>query len=169
MRLRRCTAPCCSPRAIALFIVGSTAYLLGTARGLQPNPTGMGTHLALGLPTCTFILKTGYPCPTCGVTTSFAYFVRGRLLASFHAQPAGFVLAGALALVLFAASWTLVTGRPPVLRSRSIPPGNAASTDEWRRWFTPQRVTTWAIGVILFGWTYKIVAGLLLGTLPVRT
>ena len=35
----------------------------------------MGTHQQLGLPPCNFVTLTGYPCPACGMTTSFALLV----------------------------------------------------------------------------------------------
>ncbi len=128
----------------------------------------MGTHAALGMPPCTFPMLTGYPCPTCGMTTSFAYFARGRLLASFHAQPAGFAFATVLAAALFGACWTLVTGGLLLSRSERFP----ATTPGWKLWCerfaTPPRVTAIVLGVMLFGWLYKIAAGLLSGTLPIN-
>jgi hypothetical protein len=70
------------------------------------------THRQLGLPPCTFKELTGLPCPSCGMTTSFALLVRGDLMSSLRANAAGTVLA-----VLWAAAipWLLlcgVTGRP---------------------------------------------------------
>lgn len=59
---------------------------------LSPSAEGHGTHRQLGLPPCGFLTVTGYPCPSCGLTTSFAYFVRGNVLDSLRAQPFGTVL-----------------------------------------------------------------------------
>jgi hypothetical protein len=77
----------------------------GQARRLE-------THRQLGLPPCTFKELTNLPCPSCGMTTSFALLVRGDLMSSLRANAAGTVLA-----VLWAAAipWLLlcgVTGRP---------------------------------------------------------
>lgn len=69
--------------------------VLGIARWLRPDPSGFGTHQQLGLLPCTFRSITGYGCPSCGMTTAFAWFVRGRLDASWGTNPAGCLLAGA--------------------------------------------------------------------------
>jgi hypothetical protein len=69
------------------------AGLLGLARTLKPDPRGFGTHTQLGLPPCIFATATGRLCPTCGMTTSFAWFARGRLDRSWQTNPAGCLLA----------------------------------------------------------------------------
>lgn len=51
------------------------------------------THTKLGLPPCSFKLLTRVPCPSCGLTTSFALLVRGDLKNSLRANAAGTVLA----------------------------------------------------------------------------
>lgn len=155
-------------RAATLLILSAAASLFGLAGRLSPSSTGMGTHAALGLPPCTFPMLTGYPCPTCGITTSFAYFARGRLLAAFHAQPAGFAIATALAVVLFGACWTLVTGRSAISEWNRFPTATRGWKSWWRPLATPPRVTALILGVILFGWLYKIAVGLLAGTLPIK-
>ena len=71
------------------------------ARGLEPDPRGYGTHLKLGLPPCVTLRSTGLPCPTCGLTTSFAWLARFRPVEAVKANPAGPVLAGwGMALVV---------------------------------------------------------------------
>src|SRR6185312_12826777 len=50
------------------------ASMLVVARGLEPDPRGFGTHTQLGLWPCAFRATTGRSCPTCGMTTSFAWF-----------------------------------------------------------------------------------------------
>lgn len=64
------------------------------------------THTQLGLPPCTFRVATGWPCPACGMTSSFALFVRGDLWHSMQANVAGTLLA--LVALLFI-PWALVT------------------------------------------------------------
>lgn len=74
--------------------------LLLTARSLTPSASGVGTHLALGLPPCGFLAWSGLPCPTCGLTTAFAHLARGELLHSLAANPLGLPLfAGALVML----------------------------------------------------------------------
>jgi len=66
--------------------------LLVTSRILTPHPRGLGTHVALGLPPCGFLLAFGLPCPTCGLTTAFAQLARFELLASVRTHPLGLPL-----------------------------------------------------------------------------
>lgn len=69
------------------------AGVLGLSRSLTPDPRGYGTHTQLGLRPCTFAGLTGRLCPTCGMTTAYAWFVRGRIDRSWGANPAGCLLA----------------------------------------------------------------------------
>ena len=75
----------CSFLAAAACLAG----LLVVARSLEPDPRGFGTHTQLGLPPCAFLAVTGRLCPTCGMTTSFAWLTRGRIDRSWQANPAG--------------------------------------------------------------------------------
>jgi hypothetical protein len=63
------------------------------AASLQPDPRGFGTHRQLGLPPCIVRLVFGIPCPSCGMTTSFACLTRGQFEDAFRANPAGLLLA----------------------------------------------------------------------------
>jgi hypothetical protein len=80
----------------ALGLVG----VFGVARWLRPDPRGFGTHTQLGLYPCMFAQVTGRPCPTCGMTTSFAWFVRGRFDRSWRSNPAGSLLAPTCVLLI---------------------------------------------------------------------
>jgi hypothetical protein len=60
---------------------------------IRPDPSGMGTHRQLGLPPCGWLAASGYPCPTCGMTTSFSAAAHVQARAAFHAQPFGALLA----------------------------------------------------------------------------
>src|SRR3954471_20120678 len=88
-------------RAIALLIALVALAPLVVASNLTPNHSGMETHLALRLFPCEFLRVTGLPCPSCGMTTSFAWFVRGNWLASFYVQPMGFILALLCAMIFW--------------------------------------------------------------------
>jgi len=85
------------------------------------------------------------------MTTAFALAVRGRWLAAFHAQPAGWMFfMGVLAAAGLALS-TLVSGKVWCFNWYRVSPGWLALA---------------VVGLLLLGWGYKIVAGLLNGSLP---
>jgi Protein of unknown function (DUF2752) len=90
-----------------LGIATLATVTLGIARALTPAPAGFGTHQQLGLPACTFLHWTGYPCPSCGLTTCFAHAAHGDLLAAFIAQPFGVLLFLMTALAVPAALYCI--------------------------------------------------------------
>jgi hypothetical protein len=63
------------------------------AAGLDPSPAGLGTHQQLGFPPCTLRILADIRCPSCGMTTAWAHFVRGQWARSLSANPGGFLLA----------------------------------------------------------------------------
>jgi hypothetical protein len=65
-----------------------------------------GTHTQMGLGECGFLKYTGVPCPSCGMTTSFALLVRGDLLGSLWANWAGTALALCALFMIF---WCLAS------------------------------------------------------------
>lgn len=79
--------------------------LFVVATSLNPEPRGFGTHQQLGLPPCSLRTLFGIPCPTCGMTTSFAHFVRADLADACRANPAGLVVAVCAFLFI---PWSLV-------------------------------------------------------------
>lgn len=116
-----------------LALVGLAAGLaagFALAASLDPDPRGYGTHQQLGLPPCSLQLFWGVPCPSCGATTAFAYFVRGQWLAAASAN------LSALGLAMVAAAmipWSLYS---------------AAIGRCWRV-AQPEVVAAWSLGVIL--------------------
>lgn len=82
-----------SERIFLLLVVSGIVSVMATAALLTPDPRGFGTHLQLGLPECWFRSATGFNCPNCGMTTSFAWFVRGEWRRSFQANSSGSLLA----------------------------------------------------------------------------
>jgi Protein of unknown function (DUF2752) len=110
-------------RAFAAVMSLGCMALLVTAALLKPDPSGMGTHLALGLAPCGFLQATGLPCPTCGMTTSWAWFARGNLAASVWVQPMGTLLALLTAMVFWSAGYIAVSGRAAHHLIRYVPTG----------------------------------------------
>ncbi len=76
---------------IYLILIAIASFTLVIARILQPSPKGFGTHEQLGLPPCAFLHLTGFPCPGCGLTTSFAHAARFDFHLAFVAQPFGLI------------------------------------------------------------------------------
>ncbi len=105
---------------LASFAVAVLAVLI-TARWLRPDPQGFGTHTQLGLPPCSFRVLTGYPCPACGMTTAFAWTLRGRLDRAFFANPGGAVMAPLCFLTLPWLLFAAITGHPRPFRSAEVP------------------------------------------------
>ncbi len=85
--------------------------LLGTARYLTPAQSGLGTHEQLGLPPCTAILLWGKPCPTCGMTTSWAWAMRGNLVEAARANVGGLMLVAIAIGYLPASCYFFLVGR----------------------------------------------------------
>jgi hypothetical protein len=74
--------------------------VLAVALWLKPAACGYGTHTQLGLPPCNFLMVTHLPCPSCGLTTSFAYAIRWQFWKAFMANPFGlFAFFGTVALI----------------------------------------------------------------------
>jgi hypothetical protein len=85
-------------RALLIILAACWVTVFGVALSLDPYtdagvPLTMETHRQLGLPACTFKELTGLPCPSCGMTTSFALLIRGDVVNSARANFAGMALA----------------------------------------------------------------------------
>ena len=141
----------------AAWVALACGAVLGVAIHLHPDPRGLGTHRQLGLGPCGFILTTGLPCPTCGMTTAFSHTVRGRLIAAFLAQPAGMLLALATIVTFATSLWVLVVGRMPRWPLRLA------------MWLSPYRLLLILLVVLLAAWGFKLAWGLATGELPIRS
>lgn len=129
-------------RLTALGVVAGCVAILGVAAWIDPNPGGVGTHRQLGFGACGFLLTTGLPCPTCGMTTSFAHTVRGQLFSAFWSQPAGALLALLTAGLALLGVVVAITGRRLEVN--------------WYR-INPMRVMVGCIVIFLGSWVFKIV------------
>jgi hypothetical protein len=95
------TVPALGPwvRGTLLGLTGGLVVVFALAAWLDPydasgRPLRMESHRQLGLPPCTFYTVTGgFPCPSCGMTTSFALLMHGDLGNSLRANAAGTLLA----------------------------------------------------------------------------
>lgn len=138
-------------RLAGAALAAACASVLALAWWLSPSPAGYGTHEQLGMLPCSFLVKTGYPCPSCGMTTAVAAAVHGRVMESLRAQPFGVVLAGFLALLAAAGAAQALTGRAAL----------AALRVRWW-WFLA------ALGGMLAGWAIVVGMGLAASRLPIR-
>lgn len=102
-------------------LAAACLLVLLTAATLKPSPDGLGTHEELGLHECEWLEHTGFPCPSCGMTTSWTWFAHGNLAASFYIQPMGFVLAILCVMLFWSSVYLAATGRNPSLLLRHIP------------------------------------------------
>ena len=125
--------------------------VLWIAHELSPRRAGYGTHENLGLPPCSFLARTGYPCPSCGLTTATTAVVHGEFRAAWFAHPMGFVIVAGLAAVGLLGLAELLGGRDFL---RLLRPG---------AWWAVV-----ALGSLLGGWGFKVAYGLATGLLPVR-
>ncbi|MFN3168380.1 MAG: DUF2752 domain-containing protein [Phycisphaeraceae bacterium] len=113
------------------------------AATLTPSDAGMGTHTQMGLPDCGFKVITGYPCATCGCTTSFAHAANGSLLTSFLNQPFGALLALFCAMLALVSAWSAWSGM---------------SMTHVGRFAANKRTILCWLAVLLVAWGYKAAA-----------
>src|SRR5262245_9921000 len=95
-----------------LLVLGALAFVFLAAYWLHPDPRGLGTHEQLFLPPCWFHWLTGIPCPSCGLTTSFAFLAKGDVWNGIRVHPLGPVLFLLAALGFVHAAVSLVRRRP---------------------------------------------------------
>lgn len=98
-------------RGALLLMAAGFALVFFIATQVQPyNDDGTAmrsaSHQTIGLPACRFKEMTDIPCPSCGMTTSFALLVRGDISNSMRANWVGTGLAVFCALLI---PWCLVS------------------------------------------------------------
>lgn len=132
-------------RVAGVFFGGGAGLVLGIAMHLTPDPHGFGTHRQLGLGACTMLQITGWPCPMCGMTTTFSLFAHLRPMEAIANQPFGVVLFPVTVVLAALGAIDVLLGRGALRAALSKVQRNERA---------------WA-GVLLFGmiggWLYKCV------------
>ena len=132
-------------RLVSLALGLPSWAVLGVALYLTPETKGFGTHQQLGLGGCTVLTLTGWPCPMCGMTTTFTHMAHLSPWMALKTQPFGVVL---FLLTLATALLALTEGLRP--RGR------------WRRLWAfvaeyENRIALALLAGLAAGWIYKIV------------
>jgi hypothetical protein len=109
-------------RGVLLGVALGLGAVFVTACRLNPynedgTPRRMETHRQLNLPPCSFKVATGMPCPSCGMTTSFALLMHGDPINSLRANAVGTLLAVFGLVVMPWSVASAVLRRPLFLRS----------------------------------------------------
>ena len=132
-------------RLIGVIIGPPSVAILATAAWLTPSPQGFGTHQQLGLSPCTVLAFTGWPCPMCGMTTTFAHLAHGHLISGLLNQPFGLVL---FTCTLIAAGVGVADLILPRGRWRPV----------WGWMIRHELLVAWLLlGGMVGGWIYKMV------------
>jgi hypothetical protein len=140
-----------SVRLRGLVVAAPIMAVMAVAAYLHPDERGMGTHEQLHMGACNFVCTTGWPCPTCGMTTSFSALAHGQVGLAFRAHAFGPVLVAAMMAIWALAMAELTTGRSFLGRLR------------WRWWW----LICGLVGLAC-GWGLKAYLGWADGTFPIR-
>jgi Protein of unknown function (DUF2752) len=94
-----------------IAMAASMVFVFYLATRVQPyfddgTPMRQASHRSLGLPSCRFQEMTDLPCPSCGMTTSFALLVRGDVWNSMRANWVG---TGLAVFCLLFIPWSVVS------------------------------------------------------------
>ena len=133
-----------SPRILGLFVLCPSFVTLLVARLLEPDPSGMGTHLQLGLNPCSFWLWFNLPCPVCGMTTTFSHMAHFQFLEGFVNQPFGAFLFLVTVSAMFVSILDISTGKGLI--------------QAWLKWIVQREkgfILLMLLGLLL-SWGYKI-------------
>ena len=143
-----------SPRLRGLLIALIGASVVTTAAWLLPRPSGYGTHRQLGLPSCSFLVRRGYPCPGCGMTTAFAAMAHGQVGQALRAQPFGTLLFAAVVVLTAMGAVEALSGRDVL--------GRFCPKIWWLWiWWLLAAVAAWGLG-----WAVKVALGVAEGQYP---
>lgn len=136
-------------RVRGLAVAGPMTAVVVLALAMAPSPAGHGTHRQLGLPACGFMASSGYPCPSCGMTTSMTAMAHGRVDLAIQAQPMGLMLFPMVVLFGALGLWEAVSGRSQLWRIRPGP---------W--------IAYTIVAGLFVGWGVKLAVGIAGGQYP---
>lgn len=125
------------------FLVFVAVLTWTAALLVEPRPDEwsylFGTRLG---DTCAWIQMSGNPCPSCGMTRSFAHAARLHLLRSWQYNPAGVTLFG----------WITASGVVGAIRLLTRDPKRLSPPNNWLlAW-----VLLWAFGLYTAGWVLRL-------------
>lgn len=138
-------------RLIGLFVAGPFLAMIVAAYSVSPRSLGYGTAGELGLPDCSHLARTGYPCITCGMTTSVSAMARGRVAFAFQAHPFGVVLFPTALILAVMGLFQAISGRKTLAKLR------------FRWWYLAV-----AFGLLAAGWFWLREAGVADGRWPIH-
>ncbi len=125
-------------RLVAAALFAPSAAVLLIAAYLSPQH---GLSETFGFPGCGFLVTTGLPCATCGMTTAFTLAADARFLDALLTQPAGAALAVLTAMLALVSGYALLAGMSLAPLGRAL----------WR----PAPVIA-LIALILGSWAYTL-------------
>lgn len=135
-------------RLVAGVLALLCCLVIGTAYKLEPAEAGFGTHEQLGLAPCGFVVISErsfgrpFPCPSCGMTTSWSHAAKGQVLSAILAQPLGFVLFCAAVTMAVWGAVCAFTARPLLALLDRLPAGGSV-------------IFVLSLGMV--SWIYKII------------
>ena len=127
-----------------MCLVVGLGVLLALSAYLEPSAAGHGTHQQLGLAGCSFLTLTGYVCPMCGATTTFALMADLQWLQGFANHP--------FAALLFLATLSgFVVSMMEVVRPRQRWSSLLRRIEPWEIWIAVGALVTMGLA-----WVYKL-------------
>ena len=128
-------------RGSLAILAAGLIFVLGIAAWLTPNPSGLGTHQQLGLPPCTSLMVLGIRCPACGMTTSWALMIEGRIPEALAANLGGSLLFVVAFLSVPSIAWIFWTG-------------NRRAREQWGYFALSGSLTSMFIAFVMWAWNF---------------
>jgi len=145
VRLELGTGGSAKLRCSGAFVAVVCVAILVAAWHLEDVGLPFGPQSQISLPGCALRERTGYPCPTCGMSRAWGQSVRGNLVEAFRANIAGAILAVGCLLVALGGLGTAVGGRS--FYRRFVGPVTGVLRP--RQWLYA------VLGLIVFAWAWN--------------